>query len=67
MQCPKCESLLQISKSYLTFENDDTPDLPTKAFTNLDMVCANPHCDYFAGEDLTNPGSIVEILKNETT
>jgi hypothetical protein len=58
--------MLQIANSYLTFENDDTPDLPTKAFTNLDMVCVNPNCDYYAGKDLTTPATVVEIVKNET-
>jgi hypothetical protein len=66
MICPKCNSMLQIAKSYLTFENDTTPDLPTKAFTNLEMVCVNQHCDNYAGKELENPSSVVEIVKNET-
>lgn len=76
MICPKCNSMLQIAKSYLTFENDTTPDLPTKAFTNLEMVCVNQHCDNYAGKNLENPSYVgknlenpsivVEIIKNET-
>lgn len=66
MICPKCNSMLQIAKSYLTFENDTTPDLPTKAFTNLEMICVNQHCDNYAWKKLENPPIVVEIIKNET-
>lgn len=49
----------------MTFENDDTPDQPTLAYTNLPLICVNPDCDQFAGEDVSNPRIIIEIVRNQ--
>lgn len=62
--CPKCNSLLRIGTSFMTFENDDTPDLETVAYTNLKMVCANKDCENFAGDDLANPKTVVDVIQN---
>lgn len=64
MDCPKCNKPLNIAKSYLTFVNDDTPNTPTEAFRNLDMVCINERCDMYAGKDLTQPNKVVDTIKN---
>jgi hypothetical protein len=63
--CPKCNSLLRIGTSYMTFENDDTPEEPTIAYTNLPMICNNKDCDDYGGEDLSNPRIVVETIKNQ--
>jgi hypothetical protein len=62
--CPKCNSLLRVGRNYYTFENDTTPDLPTKAFVNLEMLCMNVDCNNYAGEDIEKPNVIVDIIKN---
>lgn len=63
--CPQCNLLLRVGKNYYTFENDDTPDKPTKAFINLEMCCLNPSCSEYAGEDyINNPKVIVDTVKN---
>jgi hypothetical protein len=62
--CPQCGSLLRIGTSYMTFENDTTPDLPTIAYTNLPMICLNHACAIYGGEDVSNPKYVVEIVKN---
>jgi hypothetical protein len=49
----------------MTFENDDTAELETKAFTNLPMICNNKDCDDYGGEDLSNPRIVVETIKNK--
>jgi hypothetical protein len=49
----------------MTFENDDTPELPTIAYTNLPMICINKDCDNYGGEELTKPKIIVETVKNK--
>jgi hypothetical protein len=48
----------------MTFENDDTPDKPTIAYTNLPMICLNKQCAIYGGEDVSNPKYVVEIVKN---
>jgi hypothetical protein len=63
--CPKCNSLLRIGTSYMTFENDDTPELETKAYTNLPLICLNKDCDDYGGEDVNNPRIIVDIVRNQ--
>lgn len=62
--CPKCQSLLRIGISYMTFEHDDTPDEETIAYTNLPMICVNNDCDQFGGEDISHPRIVVETVKN---
>jgi len=62
--CPKCNSLLRIGTSFMTFENDDTPELETIAYTNLEMLCLNKECDQYAGENLAEPRTVVETITN---
>jgi hypothetical protein len=62
--CPKCQSLLQIGTSFMTFENDDTPDKPTVAFTNLPMICLNKDCVDYGGENVSNPRVVVDTIRN---
>lgn len=62
--CPKCGLLLRVGRSYYTSENDDTPDLPTKIFINLEMLCLNQDCSEYAGVDIANPKVIVGTVKN---
>lgn len=63
--CPKCNSLLRIGNSFYTFENDDTPDAPTKVFTNLPLICLNKECDNYGGGDLSNPRFVVDTVVNQ--
>jgi len=63
--CPKCNSLLRIGTSFMTFENDDTPDEPTIAYTNLPLICLNKECTNYGGEDVSNPTFVVETIKNK--
>jgi hypothetical protein len=62
--CDKCNRMLRVGRSYYTFENDTTPDLPTKAFVNLEMLCINEECVNFAGADLDNPKWVVDTVTN---
>lgn len=71
MQCPKCNHLLRIGVSYMTFKNDDTPDAQTEAYMNLPMICINKDCELFGGDketgttDLSNPAQIVTTVTNK--
>jgi hypothetical protein len=62
--CPKCQALLRIGTSYMTFENDDTPDAETIAYTNLPLICLNKDCDDYGGENVSSPRIIIETIKN---
>jgi hypothetical protein len=63
--CPKCNSLLQIGESYMTFENDTTPDLPTIAYVNLPLYCVNKDCANYAGENLKEPKFLTDLIRNK--
>lgn len=62
--CPKCNSLLRTGITFMTFENDDTPELETIAYTNIPMICPNADCDDYGGENLSEPRIVVELVKN---
>jgi hypothetical protein len=66
--CPKCNSLLRTGVSWMTFENDDTPDMPTIAYTNIPLFCLNKECENFAGENSDKPNYqpkyLVDVVKN---
>jgi hypothetical protein len=49
----------------MTFENDDTPDKPTIAYTNMPMLCVNKNCENYAGENLTNPRYLTDLVRNQ--
>jgi hypothetical protein len=63
--CPKCELLLRVGKNYYSVENSGSPDIPTKLFVNIEMLCMNIECANYAGEDINNPKVIVQSVKNE--
>lgn len=63
--CPKCELLLRVGKNYYSVENSVSPDVPTKLFVNIEMLCMNMECANYAGEDINNPKAIVQSVKNE--
>lgn len=65
MQCPICQRSLRIGVSYVTFKNDDTPDALTEAYTNLPMICTNPECANYGGEDLNHPTKTVEVIAHK--
>jgi hypothetical protein len=65
MKCPLCNSDLFIGKTFMTVENDTTPDAVTKVFNNLPMLCINPKCENYCGSDASKPKAIVETVKNE--
>lgn len=69
--CPKCNSLLRTGVSFMTFENDDTPDKPTIAYTNIPLFCLNKECENYVGDNTDNPNKpeyqpkyLVDIVKN---
>lgn len=55
----------------MTFKNDDTPETPTEAFQNLEMLCLNPKCSNFSGDKetkdiaLDNPVSVFQVVTNK--
>ena len=71
--CPICGSPLQIAKSEFVMEGDNSPDIPTKLYSKLTMVCTNSAidpktknrlCSNYCGTDLNNPDIVVEVIKN---
>lgn len=64
MLCKICDNPLVVAKSRLELVNDNKPDVPTEAYTCLDMVCINIKCSNYAGEDLNNPSTIAEVVKH---
>ena len=65
MQCPKCDQSLRIGVSFITFTGDHEPNQETKAFTNLPMICINPECLSYGGNDLSKPKQIVETIVSQ--
>ena len=59
-KCPKCGSDLQIAKSSL-----ETEIGTTDIYSCLEMVCVNPKCPNYSGTDLSNPITIVEVVRNK--
>jgi hypothetical protein len=57
MECPQCHQQLRISKT--TY-----PVIDNKAYVSQQMVCINPNCTNYCGEDLTNPTKIVQTVEN---
>ncbi len=57
MECPICKVEMAIIKSRNVVENDNTPDLPTKLFVEMDLSCRNRNCENF--------GKVVETIKEE--
>lgn len=64
MQCPKCNCILHIGQTFMSFEGENTPESPIKAFTNMPMICVNNNCDQYGGSDLSDPYYIIETLKH---
>lgn len=44
MKCPLCNLEMYAVSHKLVFENDDTPDKETKAFTEIELMCRNKNC-----------------------
>lgn len=57
MKCPLCQVEMRITRSRNVVENDDTPDTPTKLFTEMDMSCLNKNC--------ANYKKVVQTVRNE--
>ena len=57
MKCPLCKLEMRITASRYVIENDDTPDVPTKLYREIDLSCVNQKC--------ANVGKVVETLKDE--
>lgn len=47
MVCSNCGCELGAIKFRTVVENDTTPDLPTKVYTEHDMACKNKHCSEY--------------------
>jgi hypothetical protein len=65
MECPTCKADLYIANSKYEALNDDTPDKTTEIFSVLQLVCINPKCGSFAGNNLDNPNMIIETVRNK--
>jgi len=65
MKCPSCGSTLNIGKTLIVFEGDNSPDTPTIAYTIMPMVCSNPECSIYGGHDLNNPTRVVQTLRQK--
>jgi len=57
MLCPLCKCEMRITGSRLVLEHDDTPDIPTQLFREIDLSCVNEKCP--------NNGTVVETIKDE--
>ena len=57
MKCPLCNLEMRITGSRFIVENDDTPDIPTKLFREMDFSCVNQKC--------ANNGKVVETIRDE--
>ena len=44
MKCRDCGLELRIQSVDITFENDDTSEVETKAYVNQKLVCVNKNC-----------------------
>lgn len=47
MKCPLCQVEMRITRSANVLENDDTPDKPTKLYTEQDFTCFNRNCENY--------------------
>lgn len=47
MECPKCNIVCRVGKTYYRTVDDDTPDKPTRIFLCHDMVCRNRACSEY--------------------
>jgi len=56
MDCPYCKQELTIGK----FDSEITKDCTRASKTRI-MLCRNPNCSMYAGEDLNNPIKTVKI------
>ena len=61
-KCPKCNGTLSIAKSHIEFEGDTSPDMVTKAYNVLDMICTNLKCKN-GSSDLSNPKIVIETIR----
>lgn len=57
MKCPLCNIEMGSISNRMVVENDDTPDIETKLYTEHDMACRNKSCSNF--------GKVVETIRNE--
>lgn len=59
-RCPECQYDLMISDS--GFESDVGS---TDVFSVLKLVCINPKCSSFIGQNLNNPDKVVKVVRNK--
>lgn len=57
MKCPLCHNELRIIDTRNVIENDDTAEVQTKLFVEMDMSCVNKQCG--------NYNKIVDTVRNE--
>jgi hypothetical protein len=60
MQCPECNSPLQVSNSKFESEQGSTD-----VYSVLTMVCVNPKCGLYCGKDLNNPLKVAQTVRNK--
>ena len=57
MKCPLCNVEMRIKTTRMVLENDDTPDTPTRLFSEHYMTCLNRNC--------ANYETTVDTIRNE--
>ena len=68
MKCPLCNVEMRIKTSRMLLENDDTPNVPTKLFTEHQLTCLNKNCaNYETVVDTIRNEIQLEILNEEVT
>lgn len=60
MQCPECNSPLQVANSKYESAVDSTV-----VESVLTMVCVNPKCSNYAGTNLNEPLKVAQVVRNK--
>ena len=60
MECPECNSPLQVAHSQ--YKSDEGS---TDVFVELTMVCINPKCSNYCGPNLNEPLKVAAVVKNK--
>jgi hypothetical protein len=59
VKCKECQQELRIANSKLASDKDSTD-----VYSELTLVCINPKCNSYAGQDLNNPVKF-ETVRNK--
>lgn len=62
--CPKCQTELRITKTYLEVSGDQSPLTPTTVIRKQDKTCKNRNCENYNQAVFTEENKIFESPKN---